>query len=131
MARSTVDDGTTDRSYGTLRLAGTYTHYFRVEGPVHLAATGLLGIDRSNFNGEALTRSPFVGIGGSAHWFASPRTSLSGGLELTRTMGGRYEQDGMDGSSRFNTTDLAAVAAMNIYLGGPPAKKTPRRTGRR
>lgn len=131
MARSTVDDGTIDQSHGQLRLAGTYTHYFRVEGPVHLAATGLLGIDRSNFNGEALTRSPFVGLGGSAHWFVSPRTSLSGGLEITRTMGGRYEQDGVAGSSRFSTTDIAAVAAMNIYLGGPAAKKTPRRTGRR
>ena len=131
MARSRVDDGTTDQSHGQLRLAGTYTHYFRVDGPVHLAATGIVGLDRTNLNGEALTRSPFVGLGGSAHWFASPRTSLSGGLELTRTMGGRYEQDGVDGSSRFSNTDLVAVAAMNIYLGGRAAKKSPRRAGQR
>jgi len=131
MARSTVDDGTTDQSYGQFRFAGTYTHYFRVDGPVHLAATGLVGLDRSNFDGQAQTRSPFVGVGGSVHWFASPRTSLSGGLELTRTLGGRYEEDGMLGSSRFNTTDIAAVAGMNFYLGGPPAKKSPRRPRRR
>jgi hypothetical protein len=123
MARSTIDDGVSDQSQGQLRLAATYTHYFRVDGPVHVAATGMAGLDRSNFDGLAQTRSPFVGLGGSVHWFASPRTSLSGGLELTRTLGGRFEEDGMLGSSRFSATDLAAVAGMNFYLGGPSAKK--------
>ncbi len=130
MARSTIDDGVSDRSQGHLRLAGTYTHYFRVDGPVHLAATGIAGLDRSNFDGLSQTRSPFFGLGGSVHWFASPRTSLSGGLELNRTLGGRYEEDGVLGSSRFSTTDIAAVASMNVYLGGSSAKKSVRRPRR-
>jgi hypothetical protein len=127
MARMTVSDGVSDVQQGHARLAGTYTHYFKIASPVHFAATGMLGLERANFDGAALARGPFVGLGGQLHWFATPRVSLNGGLEATRSLGGRFEQDGLDGSSRFVATDVAAVAGMNFYFGVKPKGHARRR----
>ena len=124
-----TDDDVSEHQRSEARLAGTYTHYFRVEGPVRASAMGMLGLSRSRDDGGAQARAPFVGVGGGVHWFATPRTSLSTGLELSRTLGGRYEQDGVDGSSRFVGTDVALVGGLNLYLGGRKPKRA-RRKGR-
>ena len=121
-----TDDDVTDHRRSEARLAGTYTHYFRVNRPVRAAATGMLGLSRMSDDGVATARAPFVGVGGGVHWFATPRTSLSTGLELTRTLGGRYEVDGVQGSSRYTGTDVAVVGGLNLYLGGRKPKRARR-----
>ena len=117
LPRLTVSDGVSDVQQGHARVAGTYTHYFPVAAPVHFAATGMLGLERTSFDGAAIARGPFVGAGGSLHWFVAPRVSLNAGVEATRSLGGRFEQDGLEGSSRFVATDVAAVAGMNFFVG--------------
>lgn len=127
LSQATVSDGTYDVRRGHARVATTYTHFFRVEAPVHFAATALLGLERTSLDGDAVARSPFVGAAGNVHWFATPRMSVNAGVELSRSLGGRFEQDGMVGSSRFTATDVAAVAGMNFYLGGRRAGPRGRR----
>ena len=117
MSRATVSDGITHVQHGHARVAGTYTHYFPVAAPVHFAATGMLGLERSSFDGGAVARGPFIGASGNLHWFVASRVSLHAGVEATRSLGGRFEQDGLDGSSRFTATDIAAVAGMNFFVG--------------
>ena len=117
LSRITVSDGVSDAQQGHARVAGAYTHYFPVTAPVHFAATAVLGLERTSFDGAAVARGPFMGAGGSLHWFAAPRVSLHAGVEATRSIGGRFEQDGLDGSSRFVATDVAAVAGMNFFVG--------------
>ena len=116
LSRLTVSDGVSDVQQGHARIAGTYTHYFPVAAPVHFAATGMLGLERTSFDGAAIARGPCVGVGGNLHWFVAPRVSLNAGVEATRSMGGRFEQNGLDGSSRFVATDVAAVAGMNFFV---------------
>ncbi len=125
-----TDDDRTESQRSEARLAGTYTHYFRVDGPVRASASGMLGLSRLRDDEGVQARAPFVGVGGGVHWFATPRTSLSTGLELSRTLGGRYEQDGVDGSSRYVATDVAVVGGLNLYLGGRKPRRA-RRGGRR
>ena len=117
MSRATVSDGITDVQHGHARVAGTYTRYFPVAAPVHFATTGMLGLERSSFDGAAVARGPFIGASGNLHWFVASRVSLHAGVEATRSLGGRFEQDGLDGSSRFIATDIAAVAGMNFFVG--------------
>ena len=117
LSRATVSDGISDVQQGHARVAGTYTHYFPVAAPVHFAATAMLGLERSSFDGAAIARGPFVGASGNLHWFVASRVSLHAGVEATRSLGGRFEQDGLDGSSRFVATDIAAVAGMNFFVG--------------
>lgn len=117
LSRMTVSSGVADVQQGHARVAGAYTYHFRVKSPLHLTATGLLGLERTSFDGVSLARGPFVGAGANAHWFVTPRMSVSGGLEATRSLGGRYEEDGMVGTSRFTATEVAAVAGLNFYVG--------------
>ncbi len=123
MARVTQSDGTDDLRQSNFRLAGLYTHSFRVDSTYRLTATGLLGLERSDWDGDAIARAPFLGLGAGVQYFATPRTALSAGLEATRTLGGRFEQDGLDGSSRFSNSEIAAVIGMNVYLGGSKGDK--------
>lgn len=122
-AQVTLDDGLSDTRQTDLSLAGTYTHHWRVERDVRVSATGLFGVARTDHDGDSTARAPFVGVGGRVHWFATPRTSLHVGLEGSRSLGGRYEVDGVAGSSRFTETQLAATAGMNLYLGGKKARR--------
>jgi hypothetical protein len=117
MSRASVHTGISDVQYGHARVAGTYTHYIPVAAPVHFAATGMLGLERSSFDGAAIARGPFVGASGNLHWFVASRVSLHAGVEATRSLGGRFEQTGLEGSSRFVATDIAAVAGMNFFVG--------------
>lgn len=127
MSRMTVDDGVSDVQQGHARVAGTYTHFFRMRAPLHFAATGMFGLERASFDGAALARSPFIGASGNFHWFATPRLSVNMGVEATRSLGGRYEEDGLVGSSRFTATDVAAVAGLNFYVGAGKVKLGRRR----
>jgi hypothetical protein len=119
LGQVTIDDGTTDQHAGHLRAAGYYTHVFPLGKDLRATATGLLGVQRTNLDGDATARSPFLGAGGGVAWFANPRTSLNAGLELTHTLGGRYEQDGVEGSSRYSAFQGAVVGGLNVYFGGP------------
>lgn len=123
LAQVTYDDGTTDQRTGHLRAAGYYTHFFPVARDLRATATGLLGLERTNLDGDATARSPFAGVGGGIAWFVTPRTSLNAGLELTHTLGGRHEQDGVEGSSRYSASQGAVVGGLNVYLGGPKGKR--------
>jgi hypothetical protein len=126
-----VDDDVVDHRRSEARLAGTYTRYWRIDKPLRATATGMLGLSRTNEDGDAQARAPFIGAGGGVHWFATPRTSFSTGLEVAQTLGGRYEQDGVEGSSRYSNTDVALVGGLNVYLGGRKPAKKARRRGRR
>lgn len=123
LAQVTFDDGTTDQRSGHLRAAGYYTHLFPMGKDLRATATGLLGLERTNLDGDATARAPFAGVGGGIAWFATPRTSLNAGLELSHTLGGRYEQDGVEGSSRYSAFQGALVGGLNVYLGGPRGKR--------
>jgi len=127
MSRMTVDNGLSEASRGHARMAGTYSFHLRHRSPLHFTATGLLGVERTSFDGAALARGPFVGLAGSAHYFATPRLSVSAGLEATRSLGGRYEQDGLDGSSRFAASEVAAVAGLHFYMGSGNRRGAARR----
>jgi len=117
----TVHDDVEDRRESHLALGAYYTHYFRLDKALRATATGIVGLERADFDGDAQARAPFVGVGGGVHWFATPRTSLSTGLELSHTLAGRYDADGVEGSSRYSAMDVALVGGVNVFLGG---KKT-------
>jgi hypothetical protein len=131
LSRMTINSGETDLQRGHARLAGSYTYHFRTRAPVHLAATGMFGLERTSYDGDALARGPFVGVAGNAHWFVTPRLSVNTGVEATRSLGGRYEEGGMDGSSRFAASEVAAVAGLNFYLGARQTKGGQTKSGRR
>ena len=122
-----LDDDVVERQRSDLRLAATYTHWFRVDKQWRATATGALGLSRWEEDGRLQARGPFVAAGGGLHWFATPRASLSAGLEATHSLGGRFEQDGVEGSSRYSSAGIAAVGGLNVFLGG----KMPRRKARR
>lgn len=121
LGQVSIDDGTTDQRSGHLRAAGYYTHLFGLGKDLRATATGLVGLERTNLDGDATARAPFAGVGGGVAWFATPRTSLNAGLELTHTLGGRFEQDGVAGSSRYAAFQGALVGGLNVYLGGRKA----------